>query len=113
MKKNNSYNFKRDRYSRSRGGYSIFLKLFCSRCKKFLLLYQKDGPGILKRLYMDRIFAPAELTDLQETDYKGNLICKHCKNIIGLSIVYEKEDRKAFHLKQESFIKKITKKESV
>ena len=107
MKKINFHNFKKDRYSKARGGYSRYLNLYCSSCKNFLLLYQKDGPGILKRLYMDRIFSPLELTDLQKTDYKENLVCKHCKNIIGFSIVYEKENRKSFHLKQGAFIKKI------
>lgn len=111
MKKINLYNFKKDKYSKARGGYSRFLNLFCANCKNFLLLYQKDGPGILKRLYMDRIFAPYELVDLQKKDYKKNLICKKCKNIIGFPTIYEKENRKAFHLKQGSFIKKITKRE--
>ncbi len=86
MKKINLYNFKKDRYSKARGGYSRFLNLYCAKCKSFLLLYQKDGPGILKRLYMDRIFAPVELIDLQKTNYK--------------------ENRKSFHLKQGTFTKK-------
>lgn len=110
MSKFNLYNLKKDRYSKARGGYSRFLNLYCTGCNNFILLYQKDGPGILKRLYMDRIFAPAELTDLQKIDYKENLICKNCKNIIGFPIVYEKEKRKSFHLKQGTFTKKITKR---
>jgi len=110
MSKFNLDNFKKDRYSKARGGYSKFLNIYCTGCKNFILLYQKDGPGILKRLYMDRIFAPSELVDLQKADYKENLICKHCKNIIGFPIVYEKEKRKAFHLKQGSFLKKIAKR---
>lgn len=110
MKKINLYNFKKDRYSKARGGYSRFLNLYCTKCNSFLLLYQKDGRGILKRLYMDRIFTPAELTDLQKIDYKENLICMHCRNIIGFPIIYEKENRKSFHLKQGTFMKKITKR---
>lgn len=110
MTKINLYNFKKDQYSKARGGYSRFLNLYCTGCKGFLLLYQKDGPGILKRLYMDRIFAPQELVDLQKTDYKKNLICKKCKNIIGFPTIYEKENRKSFHLKQGTFLKKITKR---
>lgn len=103
-------NFKKDQYSKARGGYSRFLNLYCSGCNNFILLYQKDGPGILKRLYMDRIFAPVELIDLQKINYKENLICTHCKNIIGFPIIYEKENRKSFHLNQGSFTKKITKR---
>ncbi|MFH0773054.1 MAG: hypothetical protein V1922_01970 [bacterium] len=108
MKKVNLYNLKRDRYSHTRGGYSRFINVYCGTCKNFVLLYQKDGPGSLKRLYMDRIFAPENLVNLQKNDSKKTLICENCKNIIGFPIVYEKERRRAFHLKQGSFIKKIT-----
>ena len=111
MKKINLYNFKKDRYRKARGGYSRFLNLYCTGCKSFIILYQKDGSGILKRLYMDRIFAPVELTDLQKTDYKENLVCKHCKNIIGFPVIYEKENRKSFHLKQGTFMKKVIKRD--
>lgn len=113
MKKINLYSFKKDRYSRSRGGYSRFLNLYCSNCKNFILLYQKDGPGILKRLYLDRIFFPADLSNLEKKDLKINLICKRCKTIIGFPIIYEKENRRAFLLKQGSFIKKITKQKNL
>lgn len=106
-------NFKKDRYSKARGGYSRFLNIYCSYCKKFLLLYQKDGPGILKRLYMDRIFSPPELTDLQKKNYKEDLICIYCKNIIGFPTIYEKENRKSFHLRQGTFFKKIVSKSSL
>ena len=77
-------------------------------------MYQKDGSGILKRLYLDRIFAPDKLARLQNIGsikLINNLICENCKNLIVVPIIYEKENRKAFHLKQGSFIKKISKGE--
>lgn len=114
MKKINLYVFKKDRYRQMRGGYSRFLNVYCSNCKNHILLYQKDGPGILKRLYMDRIFAPDNLTNLQNIgniELINNLICENCKNLIGFPIIYEKENRMSFHLKQGSFIKKISKGE--
>jgi len=112
MKIINQYTFKKDRYRQRRGGYSKFLNIYCSNCDNFVLLYQKDGPGILKRLYIDRIFAPESLSNLQKiTDIKliKNLSCKNCKKLIGVATIYEKENRNAFHLDQKSFIKKITK----
>ncbi|MBI2459151.1 MAG: hypothetical protein HYV53_01190 [Parcubacteria group bacterium] len=102
--------FKKDRYSKARGGNSCFLNIFCSSCKSHVALYQKDGPGALIRMYLDRIFAPSNLADLQ---YKGgskknlpNLQCKNCHALIGNPMVYELENRLAFRLVPGAFIKK-------
>lgn len=104
--------FKKDQYRKARGGYSRFLNVSCSECGNFLLLYQKDGPGILKRMYMDRIFEPEKLANFQlmEISEAPNLVCGKCGLLIGTPYIYEKENRKAFLLRQGSFSKKITKK---
>lgn len=52
------YTPKKDQYSRARGA-SQFLNLFCAACGGFVLLYQKDGPGALLRLYLDRYWSGA------------------------------------------------------
>jgi len=67
------------------------------------LLYQKDGPGILKRLYLDRIFSK------EIPKKKKELICKSCKKIIGTFFIYKKENRPAIRLYQDSIFKKVTK----
>ena len=100
--------FKQDKYKKDRGGYSRFLEIKCESCGGFLALYQKDGPGLLKRMYIDRIFSPQYLVDLQKVSFKKipNFTCPHCKHIIGIPYIFKKENRPAFRL----FVGVITKK---
>ena len=58
--------FKSDKYRKARGNYSRFLNVLCEHCGAKILVYQKDGPGPLKRLYLDRIFAPEDLINFQK-----------------------------------------------
>ncbi|OGH74144.1 MAG: hypothetical protein A3C90_03450 [Candidatus Magasanikbacteria bacterium RIFCSPHIGHO2_02_FULL_51_14] len=103
MKKRRQSKLKNDRYRKARGGYSRFLRISCESCGAFLLLYQKDGPGPLKRLYIDRIVAPEELSKAKQ------LVCPSCKKVIGTFSIYEKEKRLAYRLYQDAVTKKITK----
>lgn len=102
---------KHDKYRKARGGYSRFLEVHCEKCGTFLALYQKDGPGPLKRMYVDRIFSPERLTRLRglSASRLPRLICAHCKQLIGAPIMYEKENRPAFRLFEGSVTKKIAK----
>lgn len=61
------------------------------------MVYQKDGPGPLKRTYFDRIMTPFD----QEV-----LRCSKCHRIIGLPYIYRKEKRKAFMIELGSVVKK-------
>jgi hypothetical protein len=97
------FKFKRDKYRKSRGGTSKFLDLYCANCKNYLLLYQKDGPGILKRLYLDRILAPDKFANVKL------LICRKCSRLIGNFDIYEKEKREVFNLIPGTLSKKISK----
>jgi hypothetical protein len=103
--------FKQDKYKKNRGGYSRFLEIKCESCGAFVALYQKDGPGPLKRMYIDRIFSPQKLVDLQKVLFKkiSNLTCSHCKHVIGVPIIYKKESRPAFRLFVGAVTKKISK----
>jgi hypothetical protein len=83
--------FKNDRYKKNRGGHSRWLLLNCEKCKNRIAIYQKDGPGILKRLYLDR------MVDIKDLSGK-NLVCKKCKAILGTKIIYKKENRSAYRL---------------
>ncbi len=107
MKKN--ILLKKDKYKSARGGYSRLLNLYCQKCDNLIAEYQKDGPGNLCRLYMDRIFAPEKLINLQKQNIKSisPLKCSKCNVILGIPYVYEKEKRKAFRIFQEALIKKI------
>ncbi|MCX6744321.1 MAG: hypothetical protein NTX82_02240 [Candidatus Parcubacteria bacterium] len=96
---------KNDRFRKNRGGHSRFLQLFCDKCGYNLAIYQKDGPGILKRLYLDRIIFPKELSDGKSK----NLKCKNCNTLLGILIIYEKENRLAYRLFAGAIGKKIIK----
>lgn len=95
---------KRDKFRESRGGYSRALQISCGNCRRFICYYQKDGPGPLKRLYIDRIL------DLKVGQKKaGKLVCKSCKQCLGVASTYQKEHRKCFILFQDSVTKRIIK----
>lgn len=105
------YKIKKDKYKSSRGGYSRLLDVSCQKCNNKVLVYQKDGPGNLRRLYMDRIFSPDSLVALYKKDIQkiSPLKCKECGFIMGIPYIYIKEKRKAFRLFQDAIIKKIIK----
>jgi len=109
--KKTSLLFKRDKYKFARGGHSRLLNVCCRKCENIVLVYQKDGPGNLRRLYLDRIFEPAELVGLQVLSIKDvpMLKCKKCGEVLGTPYIYPKEKRKAFRLYQDAVIKKIIK----
>ena len=91
---------KNDKYRKSRGGYSRLLKIYCSQCDGFLCEYQKDGSGVLKRLYVDRIYNPIKTDDKK-------FICNNCHKVIGNLGIYKKEHRPAYTLIPGSISKKI------
>ena len=91
---------KNDKFRKVRGGYSRLLEISCSSCNEKLFNYQKDGPGIIKRLYVDRI----------NKDISGsNLKCSNCNQLIGSLMIYEQENRPAYAIKLGTIKKKIVK----
>jgi len=95
--------FASDKFRKSRGGYSRLLLLSCEKCKTPLMMYQKDGPGILKRLYVYRIKTPENFKN------KKKLECKNCKTLLGVFVVYQKENRPAYRLFSGAIEKKVVK----
>lgn len=87
------------------------MEIHCEKCNHVIALYQKDGPGPLKRMYLDRIFSPKSLIGLERARLKfiPNLVCPECKQLIGIPFVYKKEQRLAFRL-FEGAVTKRTKK---
>lgn len=94
--------FKNDKYKKVRGGYSRLLKISCQKCDEYICNYQKDGPGNLRRMYVDRIINP------KVSILRKDLSCSN-NHLIGVKIIYEKEKRSAFRLFVDSVIKKIIK----
>ena len=105
------FTLKNDRYRKARGGTAKFLDLSCSSCNAWVLLYQKDGPGRVLRLYLNRIFAPPALAQLQdraditETKDMTNLVCPACGTVLGSPLKYD-DGRLAYHLRPGLIAKK-------
>ncbi len=102
---------KRDKYKQARIGNSRLYDIICAKCGYKVLVYQKDGPGNLLRLYFDRIIAPLELVDLQKQDIKtiDYLKCQQCQNLLASPYIYIKETRPAFRLFKDQIIKRLHK----
>ncbi len=106
----NVIKLKNDEYRRKRGGTAELLDIYCSSCNYYVMLYQKDGPGRLQRCYLNRIFSPPDLAQLQNMNFSSqsdisNLVCNQCDSLIGIPMTYI-DDRLAFRLVHGSFIKK-------
>jgi len=100
-----------DIYRKSRGGYSRLFEIKCASCEEHLFYYQKDGPGILKRLYLDRIYKSKKYEGLEHKFLKDIplLCCPKCHEHIGVPNIYKKENRVAFRLFSGAIQKKIVK----
>jgi phage FluMu protein Com len=93
---------KSDKYKKARGGPSKLLSIKCSTCKANLFFYQKDGPGLLKRVYLDRIYKPV-------IDFADTLKCSECNKVLGTKMIYEKENRLAYRLHVGAISKSVSK----
>ena len=93
---------KNDKYKKTRGGYSRLLKISCHKYGDYICLYQKDGHGNLRRMYVDRI--NASKVSVQRKD----LSCKN-GDLLGVRMIYKKEQRPAYRLFVDSITKKIVK----
>src|SRR5262249_36091572 len=92
--------WKNDTYKQARGGYARLLAVSCATCGTHLFSYQKDGPGLVKRLYLDRIYQSSTYAGLQHCALKDipQLLCPQCGEHLGMPIIYQKEQRLAFRL---------------
>lgn len=91
---------KNDKYSQARGGWSRILDISCAQCESRICFYQKDGPGPLKRMYVDRMIGIKPSGE--------ELTCPACEQVLGIKIIYKKEARPAYRLFQDSVKKRIT-----
>ena len=106
------YEVKSDKYTKARGGNSKFNIISCLSCKKEIFLYQKDGPGKLLRMYLDKFVAPQEFVKelkkiSKKSEMKG-LKCYCCGELLAVPMIYEKENRLAYRL----INGKVTRKEA-
>jgi hypothetical protein len=103
--------FKTDKYKHARGGYSRFVNVHCRKCEHIVLVYQKDGPGVLRRLYLDRIVEPENMQDVNHLDISemNDLRCQNCDEYLGTPYIYKKENRKAIRLYVDAVVKRLRK----
>ncbi|MEI6326762.1 MAG: hypothetical protein WCO78_01425 [Candidatus Roizmanbacteria bacterium] len=103
--------FTSDSYKRSRRGYSRLLDITCASCSAHMFDYQKDGPGILMRLYLDRIFRSSTYSDRQNQSLSSipPLTCAKCNKLLGVPYIFQKENRLAFRLFAGAVAKRIIK----
>lgn len=80
---------KSDKYKKARGGSSKLLEISCAQCGEVICDYQKDGPGSLKRMYLDRISNPS--VSISERGLK----CSQ-GHLLGVAIIYKKEKSASF-----------------
>lgn len=85
--------FTKDRAYRRRGGSAEWLLLDCVSCKSNLAFYQKDGPGNILRLYLDRISDSDGDRPYKQTPFNQvrNLGCYACNALIGVPLLYDKD----------------------
>lgn len=93
-----------DKYRKKRGGYARILDIACAKCDGLICRYQKDGPGHLKRIYIDRILEPIVVWSRD-----AKLTCGGCGKWVGIGDVYKIEKRNCFTLMQGAVKKKIIK----
>ena len=77
-------------------------KITCGICNTVVCLYQKDGPGNLRRIYIDRI------SEVKVSISKKELACPK-GHVLGVKVMYEKEKRPAFRLFVDATVAEIVK----
>ena len=88
---------------RLNGRAGIFLlKISCEKCGAEVCTYQKDGPGNIRRMYIDRISKP-------KVSLGGKYILCPNKHLLGVKMMYEKEKRPIFRVFQDAITKKVVK----
>jgi hypothetical protein len=106
---------KRDSFLANRRGVFRFYTITCRCCATTLCLYQKDGFGSLRRLYLDRVMMDRSAQELspnliqefaQEFAIDKKLVCRHCGLMLGLGYVYQRENRPAIALFQDAIVKR-------
>ncbi len=105
------YVLRMDSHRLARGRTAKLVDVACKACGAKVLVYQKDGPGWLKRCYLDRILDPPEYETLQHRrrirgpEDMPNLVCLKCGGLIGTPVRH-KDSRLAYKLIRGSFIRK-------
>lgn len=97
---------KNDQYKKARGTWSRILNISCHECGEHICFYQKDGSGDLRRMYIDRCIDSG-------VSLKGKELRCLNSHVLGVRVIYEKEERFAYRLFVDAVDKKIVKSSEV
>ena len=87
---------KKDKYLKARGSKYKLYNIHCSECGVLLFKYQKDGPGALKRCYLDR--SKFNIPERRGVSFSSYTTCPQCKQEFGRPMTYKPENRLAIRL---------------
>lgn len=85
-----------DKYRKARGNSSVMYEIRCAECRRLICLYQKDGRGVLMRMYLDRMKLKMDIEN-------GHCVCG---SWFGVPYIYQQEQRPAIKL----FVGKVKKR---
>lgn len=94
----------KDQYWTNRHSCSTFLNIICGKCNSKIAVYQKDGPGELKRMYVDRI---RETTAFDIKNPPTDLVCNTCSRLIATKRIYPKENRLCYIMFAYTFVTEV------
>jgi len=103
------FNTCKDKSTKPKKGSRIF-QIYCSKCGSEVCVYQKEGAGNLLRIFLNKIISPNNMVEMFKTiktkrDLHG-LKCPSCGELIGVPMIYDKDNRLAFRLIPNKIIKK-------
>lgn len=93
------YKIKNDKFQKSRGGTSCILDVRCDHCAGHVCYYQKKRPRLTQAYVICRMI------NLQPTG--ESLLCAGCQRLLGVRVIWQKEDRPAYRLFAGAVTKKI------
>lgn len=92
--KDSPIKLKHDSYRSARGGTAKLLDIYCRSCDSKVAIYQKDGPGELKRCYLNRFMYPPSLSSFEKRVRYDNIkdvpnfVCNNCNTVLGTPFIY-------------------------
>lgn len=84
--------FTSDKYTKGRGKFKKRIEIRCANCSDYLFSYQKEGSGVLEKIFFDLIL------DNQSVKNNKKLVCTKCDKVLGIRFIFGKEKRDAFKL---------------
>lgn len=82
---------------------SFKMVVSCGKCKKDLVLYQKQGKGNLLNMHIDRIIK----SEIDLSKLPSVFECPECSNILGTRMTLKQEDEEVYKMHRSMFNTKV------